>query len=168
MFIKIFSIQFFLVFFPSLPDLFSLYWPLPFLSFIVPIFGRKAPLMFPIFLKRSLGLPLLLFSSIIKHHSLKKAFLSLLAILWKSAFNWMYLSLSSLLFASLSSSAIRKASSEALPSCFCFSLEWFCLPPPVQYYGLLSINKYKSSYLKHIHTQWNISSHLLGWPLSKR
>jgi len=46
---------------------------------IVPIFGLNAPLIFPIFLKRSLVFPLLSFSSIIKHCSLKKTFLSLLA-----------------------------------------------------------------------------------------
>ena len=65
-----------------------------------------------IFLKRSLVFPLLLFSSIIKHCSLKKAFLSLLAVLWNSAFNRMYLSLSILLSTFLHSSTIRKASSD--------------------------------------------------------
>ena len=62
-----------------------------FLSLIVPIFGQNVPLVFPIFLKRSLDFPLVLFSSIFMHCSLKKAFVSLLAILWNSAF---YLSLS--------------------------------------------------------------------------
>ena len=47
-------------------------------------------------LKRSLVFPILLFSSISLHCSLKKAFFSLLAILWNSAFRWVYLSLSSL------------------------------------------------------------------------
>ena len=64
------------------------------------------------FLKRSLVFPLLLFSSNTKQYSLKKAFLSLLAIFWNSVFNWMYLSRSPLLFASLRSSAIYKASSD--------------------------------------------------------
>ena len=45
------------------------------------------------------------------HCSLKKAFLSLLFILWKSSFIWMYLSLSPLLFISLHSSAIFQISS---------------------------------------------------------
>ena len=71
---------------------------LPFLSFIVPIFVWNSPLMLPVFLTSSLIFPLLLFSSMIKHCSLKKTFLSLLAIFWNSAFNWMYLSLSPLLF----------------------------------------------------------------------
>ena len=85
---------------------------LPFLSFTVLVFGQNIPLIFPVFLKRPLVFPLLLFSSIFKHYSLKKAFLSLLDILWNSAFIWVYLSLSSLLFASLLSSAICKASSD--------------------------------------------------------
>ena len=108
---------------------FHLFWislastrSLPFLSFIVPIFGPDTPLMFPIFLKRSLVFPLLLCSSIIQHCSLKKAFGSLLSILWSSAFNWMYLSLSPLLFTSLHSSATRKASSD---NHFAFLLFYF-------------------------------------------
>jgi len=62
-------------------------------------------------LKRSLVFPLLLFSSNTKLYSLKKAFLSLLAIFWNSVFNWIYLSLFPSLFASLRS-AICKASSD--------------------------------------------------------
>ena len=42
--------------------------------------------------KRSLVFPILLVSSISLHWSLRKAFLSLLAILWNSAFKWEYLS----------------------------------------------------------------------------
>ena len=58
------------------------------------------------FLKRSLVFPILLFSSISLHWSLRKAFLSLLAILWNSAFRCLYLSFSPLLFASLLFTAI--------------------------------------------------------------
>ena len=47
-----------------------------------------------IFLKRSLVFPILLFSSISLHWSLRKAFLSLLAILWISAFRCLYLAIS--------------------------------------------------------------------------
>ena len=43
---------------------------------------------------------------------LRKAFLSLLAILWNSAFKWVYLSSSPLLLASLLLTAICKASSD--------------------------------------------------------
>ena len=56
--------------------------------------------------KRSLVFSILLFSSISFHCSLRKAFLSLLAILWNSAFRWVYLSFPPLSFASLLFSAI--------------------------------------------------------------
>ena len=69
----------------------------PFLSFIEPIFAWNIPLVSLIFLKRSLVFPILLFSSISLHWSLRKAFLSLLAILWNSAFKCLYLSFSPLL-----------------------------------------------------------------------
>ena len=57
-----------------------------FLSFIVPIFAWNIPLVSPVFLKKSLVFPILLFSSISLHWSLREAFLSLLLILWNSAF----------------------------------------------------------------------------------
>ena len=82
---------------------------IPFLSFIVPIFAWKVPLVSLIFLKRSLVFPILLFSSISLHWSLRKAFLSLLALLWNSAFKWIYLSFSPLPFASLLFMAVCKA-----------------------------------------------------------
>ena len=63
-----------------------------------------------IFLRRSLVFPILLFSSIFFQWSLKKTFLSLLAILWNSAFRWVCLYFSPLPLASLFS-AICKASS---------------------------------------------------------
>ena len=52
------------------------------------------------------------FPSISLHWSLRKAFLSLFAILWNSAFRWVYLFFSPLPLASLLFSAICKASSE--------------------------------------------------------
>ena len=55
---------------------------LSFLSFIEPFFALNVPLVSLILLKRSLVFPILLFSSISLHWSLRKAFLSLLAILW--------------------------------------------------------------------------------------
>ena len=63
------------------------------------------------FLTRSLVNPILLFSSISLHWSLRKAFLSLLHILWNIAFKCVYLSFFPLLFASLLFTAICKASS---------------------------------------------------------
>ena len=83
---------------------------IPFLSFIESIFAWNIPLVALIFLKTSLVFPILLFSSISLHWSLRKAFLSLLALLWNSAFRCLYLSLSPLLFTSLLFTAICKAS----------------------------------------------------------
>ena len=54
---------------------------IPFLSFNEPVFAWNVPLVSLIFLKRSLVFPILLFSSISLQWSLRKAFLSLLAIL---------------------------------------------------------------------------------------
>ena len=59
---------------------------IPFLSFIKPIFAWNVSLVSLIFFKRSLVFPILLFSFISFNWSLRKAFLSLLAILWNSAF----------------------------------------------------------------------------------
>ena len=87
---------------------------IPFLSFIVPIFAWNVPLISLIFLKRSLVFPILLFSFTSLNWSLGKAFLSLLAILWNSAFKWVYLSFSPLPFTSLLFTAICKASSDNL------------------------------------------------------
>ena len=81
-----------------------------FLSFSVPIFAGNVPLVSLIFLKRSLVFSILLFSCISLHWSLKKACLSLLAVLWNSSFIWVYLSFCPLLFTSLFFSAICKAS----------------------------------------------------------
>ena len=85
---------------------------IPFLSFIVPIFAWNVPLILLIFLKRSLVFPILLLSSISLHWSLRKAFWSLLAILWNSTLKWVYLSFSTLPLASLLFSVICKASSD--------------------------------------------------------
>ena len=76
-----------------------------------------------IFLKISLVFPILLFSSISLHWSLRKAFLSLLAILWNSAFGCLYLSFSPLLCASLLFTAICKASPDS-HFAFCISFPW--------------------------------------------
>ena len=92
---------------------------IPFLSFIVPIFAWNVALVSLIFLKRSLVFPILLFSSISLHWSLRKAFLSLLAILWNSAFKWVYLSFSPLPFTSLLSQLfVRPPQTTILPFIF--------------------------------------------------
>ena len=86
---------------------------IPFLSFIELIFAWNVHLVCLIFLKSSLVFPILLLSSISLHWSLRKAFLSLLAILWNSAFKWVYFSFSPLLFTSLLFTAIFKTSSDS-------------------------------------------------------
>ena len=58
---------------------------IPFLSFSDPIFAWNVLLVSLTSLKRSLVFPILLFSSISLPWSLRKAFLSLLAILWNPA-----------------------------------------------------------------------------------
>ena len=85
---------------------------IPFLPLIVPIFAWSVPLVSLIFLKRSLVFPIVLFPSISLHWSLRKTFLSLLAILWNSAFKWVYLSFHPLPLASPLFTAICKASSD--------------------------------------------------------
>ena len=80
---------------------------------IVPNFARDVPLVSLIFLKRYLVFPISLFSSISLHCPLRKSFLSLLALLWNSAFKWVYLSFSPLPFPSLLSSAVCKTSSDS-------------------------------------------------------
>ena len=71
---------------------------LSFLSFIMPIFAWNVPLVSLIFMKRPLVFSVLLFLPIYLHWSFRKAFLSLLSILWKSEVRWIYLSLSPLPF----------------------------------------------------------------------
>ena len=88
-----------------------------------PLLSPSLHEMFPwylIFLKRFLVLPFILFSSISLHCSLEKAFLSLLAILWNSAFRWVYLFFSPLPFTSLLFSVICKASSDSHFAFFAF------------------------------------------------
>ena len=75
---KIFIVPFFCVFLPPLLNI--LIASVPFLSFIKPIFTWNVLLVSLIFLKGSLVFPILLFSSISLCWSLRKAFLSLLAI----------------------------------------------------------------------------------------
>ena len=115
-----------------------------FLSFIVLIFAWCVPLVSPILLKRSLVFSILLFPSICLHWSLRKAFLSLLAVLWNSAFRWDYLSFSPLPLAPLLFSAIcswdnySTPQTTILPFCISFSWGWFWSLPPVQCHKLPS------------------------------
>ena len=100
---SVYSCHLFLISFASLRSTISvLYWG---------HLCMKCSLGISDFLKRSLVFPILLFSSISLPWSLRKAFLSLLAILWNSEFRWVCLSASPLPFASLLFSAICKPSS---------------------------------------------------------
>ena len=112
----------------------------------------KCSLGILIFLKRSLVFLILLFSSISLHWSLKKAFLSLLAILWNSAFRWVYLSFSPLPLASLLFSAICKAFSD---NHFAF-LHFFFL-------GMVLITASYTVSWTSIHSSSGILSDLIPW-----
>ena len=103
---------------------------IPFLPFIEPIFARNVPLISLIFLTTSLVFPILLLPSISLHWSLRKAFLSLLAILWNSAFKWEYLSFSLLFFSQL---FVRPPQRTTLRFCiFFFPWGWSWSLSPVQ------------------------------------
>ena len=105
---------------------------IPSLSFIVFIFAWNFPFISLIFLKRSLFFPILLFSSVSLHWLLRKAFLSLIAILWYSALKWVYLSFSPLPLAFLLSKLFERPCQAAnLPFCISFSWEWYWSLPPV-------------------------------------
>jgi len=94
-------------------------------------FAWNLPLVSLIFLKRSLVFPILLFSSISLHWLLRKAFLSLLAILWNAAFKWVYLSFSPLPWASLLFQLfVRPHQTTILPFCISFSWGWSLSLPP--------------------------------------
>ena len=71
---------------------------LPFLFLYCAHLCMKCSLGISNFIEKISSLSHSLFSSICLHCSLKKAFLSLLVILWYSTFRWIYLSLSPLPF----------------------------------------------------------------------
>ena len=75
-----------------------------------------------ILLKRSLVVPILLLSSISLPYSLRTTFLSLLAILWNSAFRWLYLSFSTLPFTSLFSDICKSSSDNQFAFLYFFFL----------------------------------------------
>ena len=85
------------------------------------------------FLEESSSIPILLFSSIFLHWSLRNAFLSLLDIIWNSAFRCFYLSFSPLPFTCLLFSAIvRPPQTTVLAFCISLSWGWSGSLPPVQ------------------------------------
>ena len=110
---------------------------LSFLSFIVTIFAWNIFFVSLIFLKRSLVFPILLFSSISLQWSLRKAFFSLLAILWNSAIRWVYLLFPPLPFTSLFSLLfVRPPQTTILP--FCISFSWGLEKEMATHYSILS------------------------------
>ena len=99
----------------------------------------NVPLVSLIFLKRSLIFRILLFPCISLHWSLRKAFLSLLAILWNSAFIWCsFPFLLCLLLLFFSQKFVRSPQTIVLPLCNSFSWGWFWSLPPVQCHKPLS------------------------------
>ena len=108
---------------------------LTFLSFILPIFAWNVPLVSLVFLKRSLVFPSIvfrLFSSISLHCSLKKAFLSLLAVLGTlHSDGYVFLFLLFLLLLFFSQLFVRSPHSTILPFCISFSQGWFWSLSPV-------------------------------------
>ena len=101
---------------------------IPFLSFIVPIFAWNGPLVSVNFLRKSQVFPILLFSSISLHWSLRKMFLSLLAILWDSAFRCLYLSFSFLAFTSLFTAICKALSDNHFAFSHIFFFEMVLIP----------------------------------------
>ena len=108
---------------------------IPFLSFIKPIFAWNIPLVSLTFLRRSIVFLIIFLSSISLHWSLRKAFLSLLAILWNSAFKWVYLSfpfLHCLLLLLFSQLFVSPPQTAILLFCISFSWVWSRSLSPVQ------------------------------------
>ena len=96
-----------------------------------PIFAWNVPLVFLIFLKRSLVFHILLLSSISLHWLLRKAFLSLLALLWNSI--QMDISfIFSFAFSFFSQLFVSPPQTTILPFCISFSWGWSWSLPPVQ------------------------------------
>ena len=136
--VKLFFVQFFYVFLLPLLNIFCFCRSTPFLSFIEPIFAWNAPLVSLIFLKRSLVFPILLFSSISLHWSLRKAFLSLLGILWNSAFRCLYVSFSPLLFTSLRTKLVEVMEFQLSYSKSWKMMLWKCFTQYASKFGKLS------------------------------
>ena len=109
------------------------------LSFIVTIFAWNIPLLYLIFLKRSLVLTILPFSSISLYWSLRKAFLSLLAIFWNLHSNEYIFPFLLCLLRLFSQLFVRPPQTIILPFCISFPRWWSWSLPPVQCHKPLSI-----------------------------
>ena len=130
---SVYSCHLFLIFSASVRSI-------PFLSFIEPIFAWNVPLVSLILLKKSLVFPILLFSSISLHGSLKKAFLSLLAVLGTlhpDAYIFPFLLCFSLLF--FPQPFVRPPQTAILLFCISFPWGWSWSLSPIQCHEPLSI-----------------------------
>ena len=104
------------------------------------------------FLKKSLVFPILLFSSISFHWSLRKSFLSLLAVLWNCAFRQVYPFFSPLPFTSLLFSNICKVS---LDNHFSFF--------PFLFLGMVLISASCTVSWNSVHISSGILSDVISW-----
>ena len=110
----------------------SVLGPYHFCPLSSPSLHEKNPLVSLIFLKRTLIVPILLFFSISLHWSLRKAFFSLLAILWK-LYIQMYMSfIYSFAFHFFSQLFVRPPQTAILPFCISFSWGWSWSLSPLQ------------------------------------
>ena len=101
---------------------------IPFLSFILPIFTWNVPWVSLIFLKRS-SLSHSIVVLYFLYWSLRKAFLSLLTILWNSAFKWVSF-LFSFVFHFFSQLFVRPPQAAKLLFCIYFCLGMVLIPVP--------------------------------------
>ena len=119
------------------------------------------------FLEESLVFPILLFSSISLHWSLRKSFLSLLAIRGNSAFKWVYLSFSPLPFTSLLFWAICKASSDNhFAFLHFFFLRMVLITGLVGFHRTIQLKLLQHYWLGHrLELLWStITEHWSNWP----
>ena len=113
---------------------------LSFLSFIISIFGWNVPLLFPILLEISSLSPSVVFLLLLCIvHWRRPSCLCLLVsgTLCLIGYTFPFLPCFSLLL--FSQLLLRTPQATSFTSHICFSWGWFCWPPPVQCYKLLSI-----------------------------
>ena len=106
------------------------FWPGEFHELYSPWGHKESDTTERLSLFSYLVFPILLLCSISLHCSLKKAFLSLLDILWNSAFSWAYIS--PLLCFSLVFFPELFLKPPQTTTSLSFSLGWFCSLPPYE------------------------------------
>ena len=110
-----------------------------FLSFIMAHPCMKHSLDISSFLEEISSLSHLLFSSIFLHCSFKKTCLSLLVILWNSAFRYIFPFLPCLLLLFFSQLFVKPHQTTTVPPYISFCLGWFWSLLPTQFYKPPSI-----------------------------